>query len=104
VSNSIERVRKALDEALREADRGEEDHPWRGGYDPDGNRDYHCTAHGEGQNCCLDPNHDAYGKMLDYLAERVASKLMYRGGAVTNVVATIGEEPVIEQPKPKVAP
>lgn len=70
-------VRAALDKALREADTdclaaGEEDHPWRGGYDPDEVRVLDCAAHNESLSCCLDPSHPAYTKMLDYLAERVA--------------------------------
>ena len=100
-------IRKALDEVLREAaaslevkaDSNEKqedrwwrhDHPWRqpDNGDSDGSTD--CAAHKEIQNCCLDPNHGAYNKLLDYLAERIASKLMYRGGVVTNVVAVVGE-------------
>lgn len=95
-------IRKALDEALREAatDRNQDgedswwrqDHPWRLPDNRDGNGDTDCAAHKEIQSCCLDPGHGAYGRLLDYLAERVASKLMYRGGVVTNVVATTGEE------------
>lgn len=80
-------IRKALDGALREADRGQEDHPWRvgGGYGD-------CAAHNESMCCCLDPSHGAYGKLLDYLAERICRATMYRDGAVTNVVATVGQE------------
>ena len=90
-------IRKALDEVLREADRvrcgaglpsgdHREDHPWHQLTHED------CASHDESLNCCLDPGHGAYNELLDYLADRVASKLMYRGGAVTNVVATVGEE------------
>ena len=94
---TVEEIRKALDEALREADMDqatdEDRHLWCGPVtEEDGSWERDCVAHGEGQHCCLDPDHGAYGKLLDYLAERVASKLMYRGGAVTNVVATIGKE------------
>jgi hypothetical protein len=68
-------IRKALDEALREADgdRNEEDHPWRKP-DPDGNSDW-CVSHHEGQHCCLDPDHGDYNKLLDYLTNRVARAL-----------------------------
>ena len=106
--SDVATIRGALNEALREAaaDKGQDgedswwrqDHPWCQPDDGDGNGDTDCAAHKEIQNCCLDPNHGAYDRLLDYLAERVASKLMYRGGAVTNVVATIGEE--IQPSKP----
>lgn len=97
-------VRKALDEVLREAYKStfreeggrlrDENHPWRLSV-TDETTEYlydDCSSHNEGQNCCLDPGHGAYDRLLDYLAERVASKLMYRGGVVTNVIATTGEE------------
>ena len=72
-----------------EADRPNdfEEHPWA-----NSNPNDWCGAPYDERTCCLDPDHGAYNKLLDYLAERVVSKLMYRGGAVTNVVATVGEE------------
>lgn len=72
-------IRKTIDMALRESDKGRpysdgwsEDHLWRGSSGSSG----YCTAHNEGLYCCLDPDHEAYDKLLDYLTERFVRALV----------------------------
>jgi hypothetical protein len=99
----VENIREALDEALLEADEALREtkadrHVWCGPVtEEDGNWRGDCVAHSEGQYCCLDADHGGYDKLLDYLAGRICQATMYRGGAVTNVVATMGRE---IQPEP----
>lgn len=68
VDADVARVRAALDVALNESYRDSRNsHTWAGTSD--------CASHNEGLACCLDPNHDRYGAMLDELAGRVADLL-----------------------------
>lgn len=73
---SVSRVRKALDGILREADVGHEEHPWRQSLDTSYGGTS-CNAHNECFDCCLDPDHKDYDKLLDYLSERVARALWH---------------------------
>lgn len=68
----VDDVRKAIDAALREVNKGDNhlfdtDHPW--------GATVGCAAHAEWLSCCLDPEHEDYESLLDYLAERVAREL-----------------------------
>ena len=68
VDADVTKVRAALDVALNESYRDSRNsHTWAGTSS--------CASHNEGLACCLDPNHDKYGAMLDELAGRVADLL-----------------------------
>lgn len=72
-------IRKSLDEAFRDA--GLTNHPWIGGTN--------CAAHSEGMDCCVDPAHISYDKMLDYLTDRVERSIQGPPKLVTLLETTL---------------